>query len=165
MNVVIANIINFIASIFSIFSTSQKKKKQIVAFEALSSFLRIVQCILVFGWTELIAKVIKLLAQISTLRGIYNKRTFYIVSMLYLITSIIIVYYTQNLKLIVAIIPSILELYALLKKSVKKYRSYIIITKVLWTINNIIFKLYVGIIFDALVILGHTLNLKSKKSK
>lgn len=85
--------------------------------------------------------------------------------MLYLITSIIIVYYTQNLKLIVAIIPSILELYALLKKSVKKYRSYIIITKVLWTINNIIFKLYVGIIFDALVILWHTLNLKSKKSK
>ena len=76
--------------------------------------------------------------------------------------SSIIIYLTKDMRYLVAIIPSLLEFYALLSTSTKEYRWYIVITKIFWTINNIIFCLYVGILFDALVIIGHMYKLKKK---
>ena len=163
--VIIANFIFFLAGICSILSTQGKNKKQIVFIEFLGSILRIIGNILVKSWSDAIAKIIKSVTQFLSLGDKLNKKIFYIVSLLYTILCICITYFSSDLRCLIAIIPSIMEFYSLLVRSTKKYRSYIIITKIFWTINNIVFQLYIGIIFDIIVIIGHLLKLKKKNNK
>ena len=67
IQVVIANIINFLAGICSILSVNGKTKKKIVRMEFIGSILRIVGNVLVHSWSDAIAKVIKSFAQGLTL--------------------------------------------------------------------------------------------------
>ncbi len=165
MTVILANIINFIAGLCSILSVKGKTKKKIVSVEFTGSILRIVGNSLVHSWTDAIAKVIKSIAQALCLNQKLNKKIFYIISVLYVMLCLFVTYISQDLRCLVAIIPSVLEFYSLLVKTTNKYRWYIIITKIFWTINNIIFKLYVGIIFDAIVIIGHAIKIKQSQKK
>lgn len=162
-NVVIANIINFFAGICSITSTQGRNKKQIVFREFIGSLLRIIGNFLVKSWSDFIAKIIKSIAQFLTIEKKITKPILIVLSCGYLCICLTVTYLTKDLRCLVAIIPSLMEFYSLLGNSTKKYRSYIIITKVFWTINNIIFQLYIGIIFDALVILGHFWKLRKSK--
>lgn len=155
IQIVIANIINFLAGLCSLCSVGGKTKKKIVKIEFIGSILRIISNVLVQSWSDAIAKVIKGVAQGLCLGKKLNKNKFYIISGLYVLLCFFITYVSQDLRCLVAIIPSVLEFYSLLGRSTKKYRLYIIITKVFWTINNLIFHLYVGIIFDVIIMLGH----------
>lgn len=158
----IINILAFIAGILSILSTYRKTKKQIVIYEALVTIFRIVLNTLAKSWSDVISKIIKFLAQITTLKDKYNKKHFIIISILYLIICLYITYLVNDLRCLLAIIPAIMEFYSLLKKEVKTYRIYIIISKVFWTINNIAFGVYIAIVFDLFVVIGHIIN-KNKK--
>ncbi len=160
---VIANIIMFIAGICSILSTYGKKKNNIVSIEFLGTILRIVANTLAKSWTDAISKVLRLISEYLSLKNKFNKIVLVIVSIIFITLSTIIIYLTKDIRYFVAIIPSLLEFYALHTSSTKKYRWYIIITKVLWTINNIAFKLYTSILFDIIVIIGHLYQLHKKK--
>ena len=162
---IIANILMFIAGICSILSTQGRKKNDIVFVEFIGTTLRIIGNILVKSWTDAIAKVLRGISEVISIKSKFNKTTLFIVSGIYLLLSMTVIYLTKDLRYIIAIIPSLLEFYALMFSSTKKYRWYIIITKLFWTINNIVFKLYVGIVFDVIVVLGHTLKLNKKDSK
>ena len=159
---IIANIIMFLAGICSILSTFGKRKNNIVFIEFFGTILRIVGNAIAKSWTDAISKVIKGIGQVLSLNNKFNKIILIIISSIFLIMSSIIIYLTKDMRYLVAIIPSLLEFYALLSTSTKEYRWYIVITKIFWTINNIIFCLYVGILFDALVIIGHMYKLKKK---
>ena len=163
--VIIANIIIFAAGICSIISTMGKDKKGIVFIEFLGTILRVIGNLFVKGWTDAISKVIKGISQFLTIKEKYNKISFAIISCIFVILSIIILINTKDFKYLIAIIPSLLEFYALLSPDTKKYRWYIIITKLLWTINNLIFHLYVGIFFDIIVAICHSYKLKNDKIK
>ena len=163
IEIIIANILNLVSGICSIISTQGKEKKQIVFIEFIGSVLRVIQAALVKSWSDLIAKVIKIITQFLTLEGKLTKRVFVIISVLYTVLCTYIAYISKDVRCFVAIIPSLMEFYALLEASTKKYRSYIIITKTLWIINNIIFQLYVGIVFDLIVIIGHLFKIKKTK--
>ena len=159
---IIANVIMFIAGICSILSIFGKRKKNIVFIEFFGTVLRIIGNTIAKSWTDAISKVIKGIGQSLSLKNKFNKTVLVIISIVFLIMSSIIIYLTNDMRYLVAIIPSLLEFYALLSKSTKEYRWYIVITKIFWTINNIIFRLYVGILFDALVIIGHMYKLNKK---
>lgn len=159
-NVIIANILNFIAGICSILSVGEKTKKKIVRIEFLGSIIRIISNSFVGNWSDVLAKVIKCCSQNMYLKASFSKIKFFLISLLYLILCLSVTYVSKDLRCLFAIVPSILEFYSLLVRSTRKYRLYIIITKMLWTINNIIFKLYVGIIFDLVIILGHYFKIK-----
>ena len=160
IQIVIANIVNFIAGLCSLLSVSGKTKKKIVRIEFVGSILRIISNVLVRSWSDAIAKVIKGVAQGLCLGRKLNKRKFYVISFLYVVLCIFITYMSKDIRCLVAIVPSVLEFYSLLVRSTKKYRLYIIVTKVFWTINNLIFKLYVGIIFDVIIMIGHYLKVR-----
>lgn len=163
IQVVIANIINFLAGICIILSVNGKTKKKIVRMEFIGSILRIVGNVLVHSWSDAIAKVIKSFAQGLTLGRKLTKNKFYIISVSYVVLCLGVTFVSKDLRCLVAIIPSLMEFYSLLGRSTKKYRWYIIITKVFWTFNNLIFKLYVGIIFDVVIMLGHYYKIKKNK--
>ena len=130
MEIFIANIINFISGMCSILSTQGKDKRQIVFIEFIGSILRILQAALVKSWSDAIAKAIKILAQVLSLKDKLAKKGFYILSIGYILVCISITYISKDLRCLVAIIPSVMEFYALLQPSTVKYRWYIIITKV-----------------------------------
>lgn len=163
IQIVVANIVNFLAGLCSLLSVSGKTKKKIVKIEFIGSILRIISNVLVASWTDAIAKVIKSVAQWLCLDRKLNRNKFYVISGLYIILCIFITYMSKDFRCLVAVIPSVLEFYSLLVRSTKKYRWYIIITKVFWTINNLIFNLYVGIIFDAIIMIGHYLKLRKAR--
>ncbi len=160
--VLIANFISFIAGICSVVSVWGKKKKQIVFMEFIGTILRIISNFLVRSWSDVIAKIIKAITQNFSLKNKLNKYKFYFISIIYIVLCLIITYLSRDLRCLIAIIPSIMEFYSLLVRSTKKYRWYIIITKIFWTINNIVFQLYVGIIFDLIIVMGHYYKLRSK---
>lgn len=162
--VIIANIINFFAGISSILSTQGKNKNQIVFMEFIGSVLRIIGNILVKSWSDTIAKIIKSIAQYMSLKNKLNKSLFLIISLLYITICISITYILKDIRYLIAIIPSIIEFYSLLVSSTKDYRWYIVITKIFWTINNILFQLYVGILFDIIIVVGHLLKIKKSKN-
>lgn len=162
IEIVIANIVNLLAGSCSILSTQGKNKRQIIFIEFIGSIFRIIMNFLVKSWSDMIAKIIKALAQIFYLKNKLNKKLFYLISLLYIIICLVITYLSNDFRCLVAIIPSVLEFYALLDSSTKKYRWYVIITKIFWTINNIIFKLYAGIIFDAIIVIAHFIKIKNK---
>lgn len=164
-NIVIANIICLIAGIFSIVATQGKNKKQIVFIEFITSVMRIISNFILKNWTNFIAKIIKAIAQFLTIKKRINKGIIILLSFAYLCISLLVIYISKDLRCLVAIVPSLMEFYALLGNSTKKYRSYIIITKILWTINNIIFKLYAGIFIDAIVVLGHLIRMKRTRKR
>ena len=164
IQIVIANIINLLAGCCSIISTQGKNKRQIVFIEFIGSVLRIIMNFLVKSWSDMIAKIIKGVAQLLFLENKLNKRFFYLISLLYIIICITITYLSQDLRCLIAIIPSVLEFYSLLYSSTKKYRWYVVITKIFWTVNNIMFKLYAGIIFDFIIILAHLLKIGKKET-
>ena len=162
MQIMIANIVNILAGCCCIISTQGKNKKQIVSLEFIGSLLRIIMNFIVKSWSDMVAKIIKVTVQFLFLGNKLTKKQFYFLSLLYIITCITITYLSKDLRCLVAILPSLIEFYALLDSSTKKYRGYIIITKIFWTINNIIFKLYAGIIFDAIVIITHSLKIRNQ---
>lgn len=162
MVLLVVNVLAFLAGIISIISTYGKTKKQIVICETVCSILRVILNSLAKSFSDAISKVIKIIAQITTIKDKYNKKLFIIISIIYTSLCLFIVYLTKDYRCLIAIIPANMEFYSLLKKEVKTYRTYIIISKILWTINNIFFKIYVAIIFDMLVILGHLFNGRKK---
>lgn len=163
IQIVVANIVNFLAGLCSLLSVSGKTKKKIVKIEFIGSILRIISNVLVASWTDAIAKVIKSVAQWLCLDRKLNRNKFYVISGLYIILCIFITYMSRDFRCLVAVIPSVLEFYSLLVRSTKKYRWYIIVTKVFWTVNNLIFNLYVGIIFDVIIMIGHYLKLRKAR--
>ena len=163
--IIIANVIGLCAGFCSILAIQGKKKKQIVFIEFIGTILRIVSNFLVRSWSDVFAKIIKAVTQIFSLKNKLNKHKFYIISMLYIILCLVITYFSNDLRCLIAIIPSIMEFYSLLVRSTKKYRWYIIITKIFWTINNVVFHLYVGIFFDVIVILGHLYKIKNSSRR
>ena len=163
MQIVIANIISILAGCCSILSTQGRNKKQIVLMEFIGTVLRVVMNFLAKSWSDMIAKIIKGIAQIFFLDNKLNKKLFYLISIVYIIVCLFVTYISQDLRCLVAIIPSVMEFYALLDSTTKKYRWYIVITKVFGTLNNIMFKLYAGIIFDAIVICAHLIKIKTSK--
>ena len=163
IEIIIANILNLISGSCSIISTQGKNKRQIVFVEFISTSLRIIQAFLVKGWSDLISKSIKLFTQTLSLKNKLNKKGFILLAISYIAVCLVITYISKDLRCLVAIIPSVLEYYSLLEESTKKYRIFVVITKILWIINNFIFQLYVGVIFDTIVILGHLFRLKKKK--
>jgi len=161
IQILFANIINVLAGLFSIISTQGKNKKQIIFMQFISSILRIIMSFLVKSWSDMIAKIIKGLSQLLFLKNKLNKIIIYLISLLYIIICIIVTYLSNDCRCLVAIIPSVLEFYSLLDSSTKKYRWYVVITKIFWTINNIIFRLYTGIIFDIIIIIAHLFKIKN----
>ena len=164
IEIVIANILNLFGGISSIVSTQGKNKNQIVFISFVGTILKLISNILVKSWSDAIAKVIKAISQALSLKNKLDKSKFYIVAVIYTIICLMITYFSKDLRCLVAIIPSILEFYSLLVESTKKYRWYIIITKIFWTINNLIFQLYVGIIFDIIVVVGHLIKMKTSEN-
>lgn len=160
---IIANIINLFAGMLSVLSVEQKTKYKIVTLEYVGNILRILMNILIKSWSDLIAKIIKFVAQFLCLEKKLNENKIYIIALVYLLLSLTVTYYSKDLRCLIAIVPSILELTSLLTRSTKKYRLYIIITKIFWTINNLMFHLYIGIIFDAIVMIGHYNKIRNKK--
>ena len=161
MQIIIANIISVLAGCCSIISTQGKNKKQIIFMEFISSTLRIIMNFLAKSWSDMIAKILKASAQCFYLENKLNKKLVYLISLLYVVICLIVTYLSNDLRCLVAILPAVLEFYSLLDSSTKKYRWYVITTKIFWTINNIIFKLYVGIIFDTIVTIGHLLKIRN----
>ena len=160
---VAANILNLFAGFCSIISVEGKNKNQIVFIEFIGSILRIISNVLVRSWSDAIAKVIKSITQFLSLENKLNKSLFYLVSIIYIAICLVVTYLSKDLRCLVAIIPSVIEFYSLLVTSTKDYRWYRIITKIFWTINNIIFKLYVGIIFDLIIMVGDFIKIKREK--
>ena len=165
VQIIIANIINFLAGMCSITSVQGKNKKQIIFIEFLGTILRIISNFLVKSWSDLIAKIIKGTTQVIALKSKLNKTIFYLVSLIYISICLTVTYFSKDLRCLVAIIPSIMEFYSLLVSSTKKYRWYIVITKMFWIVNNILFQLYVGIIFDLITMIGHLLKIKNIKKR
>jgi len=163
IQIIIANIMNFLAGCCSIISTQGKNKKQIVFIEFIGSILRILTNILVRSWSDMIAKIIKSFAQILCLENKLKKNQFYIISLSYIVICSVVTYISKDLRCIIAIIPTLIEFYSLLVPSTKKYRYYTVITKLFWIINNLMFQLYIGIIFDAIVIVGHMIKINATK--
>ena len=163
--IVIANVINFFAGLCNVLSVNGKDKKQIVSIEFLSTILCVFSMFIVNSWSDVVAKIIKAIVQAFSLKDNLNNKVFYVLSFFYISICLYITYLTNDLRCLVAIIPSVLEFYALLGMSTKKYRFNILITKVFWVINNILFKLYVSIIFDVIVIVGHFMKIKKNTDK
>ena len=128
-------------------------------------FLIIISNTLVRGWSDAIAKVVKAGTQFLSLKNKLNKYKVYFISFIYVSICLVITYVTNDLRYLVAIVPSVMEFYSLLGRSTKKYRWYNIITKVFWTINNIVFKLYVGIFFDTIIVIGHFYKIKHTRGR
>lgn len=163
--VLIANIICFLGGICSILSTQGKNKKQIVSIEFIGSLFKIIGTGIQKSWSDVIAKIIKIYTQYLTIKNKLTKNKLYLIIFIYFFLCLTITYLLNDLRYLVAIIPSVIELYSLIGRSTKKYRKYIIVTKIFWTINNIIFKLYIGILFDIIVIIGHLSKINKKKTK
>ncbi|MBQ9298347.1 MAG: YgjV family protein [Clostridia bacterium] len=162
--IIMANIIMFSAGICSILSTQGKQKKNIVFVEFLGTILRIIGNVLAKNWTDAIAKIIKGITQFLSIKNKFNKNSLIVLSCIYTVLSLMVVYIFGDIKYLVAIIPSLLEFYALISPSTRKYRWFIITTKTFWIINNFIFKLYVGVLFDVTVIICHLLKLYKSTS-
>ena len=165
VRIVIANIVNLVAGICSILSVQGQGKQQIVFIEFIGTNLRIVSNLLVNGWTDALAKIIKWFTQVVSLKNKLNIKIFYLVATLYIMLCLTITYLSKDLRCLIAIVPSVIELYSLLVSSIKKYRWYIVLTKFFWILNNIVFKLYVGIVFDIIVVVGHILKIRKENLK
>lgn len=160
----ISNVINFFAGICSVISVKEKNKNRIVFVEFIGTIFRIISNFIIGNWSDFLAKILKSFIQFSSLKNKLNKFRFLIISCIYILMCLIITYISSDLRCLVAIIPSIIEFYSLLSGSTIKYRFFVIVTKVLWIINNIIFKLYTSIIFDILVIIGHYFKIKKQNA-
>lgn len=163
--IIISNAIILGAGICSILSTQGKQKESIVFIEFLGTILRIIGNTLARNFTDAIAKIIKGISQFLSIKNKFNKASLTILSCIYIILALSVVYIFGDIKYIVAIIPSLLEFYALLTPSTKKYRWYIVTTKAFWILNNFIFKLYVGVIIDVIVIIGHLFKIRKKEEE
>lgn len=163
--VLVANIICFIGGMCCAFSTQGKNKKQIVYIERIGSVFIMFGIGIRKSWSDVIGKIIKIYTQSLAIKNKLNKNRIYLIISVYIFLCLIITYITKDLRYLVAIIPSVVELYSLIGRSTKKYRKYIIITKIFWTINNIIFDLYIGILFDIIIVIGHLSKMNKRKTR
>ena len=79
----------FFAGICSILSTQGKTKRQIFSIEFTGSLLRICSNLIVKSWSDVIAKVVKSIAQFFPLERKNNKSIFIKITTIYIIICLI----------------------------------------------------------------------------
>lgn len=161
--VIIANIICLIGGTCNILATQGKNKKQIISIERIGSLFTMIGIGIQKSWSDVIGKIIKIYTQSLAIKNKLKKNNIYLIIFIYIFLCLTITYILKDIRYLIAIIPSTIEFYSYIGRSTKKYRRRIIITKIFWTINNIIFKLYIGIFFDIIVIIGHLSKINKKK--
>ena len=157
MHVAIANIIALIASILMVYSGMIKKKQKVLYIQSIQIGLLVISNLVLNGLSGAIINAISFVRNILCYKDKLGLKEKIVIT----ISSILLIIYFNNLGLIglLPLISSIVYLWLMTIKEIKKFKMLIIFTMILWGVYDFTIQSYTSFIFDILTILTNTISI------
>lgn len=151
MNVIIANIIFFIASILMLLSGVIKKKNKIVISQTVQIILMTIGDLLLQAYTGALINTIAIFRNILSYKNKLNLPLKIIITIISVVCSIFI----NDMSVIgfLPVVTMLLYIWLMNTKDVIRYKYLMIFTLILWFIYDITIKAYVSASFDFITII------------
>lgn len=157
MQLVIGNIIALIASILMVYSGTIKKKKKVLYVQSVQIGLFVISNLVLNGISGAIINAISFVRNILCYKDKLGMKEKIAITVL----SIVLTIYFNNLGLIglLPLISTIVYLWLMTIKDIKKFKMLIIFTMILWCIYDFTIQSYTAFIFDVLTILTNIISI------
>lgn len=163
LQIIIGNIVALIASLLMVYSGVIKQKKKIIYIQTLQISLSVISNMILGGITGAIINALNFIRNILCYKDKLGLKEKIIITLLAVILSIAF----NNLGLvgILPLISTIVYLWLMNVKDVKKFKFLIIFTMLLWFIYDIYIKSYSSAIFDFMTIIANIISIIQLKGK
>lgn len=163
MLLIVGNLIALIASILMVYSGILKEKKKILFVQTIQIGLSVLSNIVLGGITGAIINGISMIRNIICYKDKLGLKEKIIITVLSVVLSIIV----NNLGVIgfLPVISTIVYIWLMNIKDVKKFKLLIIFTMFMWFIYDFTIKSYTSTIFDILTIISNMISLVYVKNK
>lgn len=163
MLLIVGNLIALIASILMVYSGILKEKKKILFVQTIQIGLSVLSNIVLGGITGAIINGISMIRNIICYKDKLGLKEKIIITVLSVVLSIIV----NNLGVIgfLPVISTIVYIWLMNIKDVKKFKLLIIFTMFMWFIYDFTIKSYTSAIFDILTIISNMISLVYVKNK
>lgn len=160
---IIGNIIALIASFLMIYYSILKEKKEILIVQSIKIGLLALSNIILGGITGAIVNIIGLIRNIICYKNKLGLKEKIIISLLNIILTLMF----NNLGFIglLPLASTVIYVWLMNTKDVKKFKLLIASTMVLWLIYDITIKSYTSAIFDFLTVIANIVTLIQIKNK
>ncbi len=157
LSIIVGNIIALIASILMVYSGVLKQKKKILYFQTVQIGLSVISNIILGGITGAIINVLNLIRNILCYKDKLRLKEKIIITIL----AIILTFKFNNLGYVglLPLISTVLYIWLMNIKDVRKFKLLIIFTMLTWFIYDIVIKSYTSAIFDFMNIVANILTL------
>lgn len=168
MNIVIGNIVALIGSILMVYVGILKNKKQILYVQTIQICLFVLSNIILGGISGAIINILCCVRNILCYKNRLGLKEKILITLL----SIILTLLFNNLNIIglFPLISTVVYIWLMNTKNVKKFKLLIIFTMIMWLIYDLAIKSYTSAIFDLASVVTnsisiHTLTYKNKRRK
>ena len=163
LQIIIGNIVALIASLLMVYSGVIKQQKKIIYIQTLQISLSVISNMILGGITGAIINALNFIRNILCYKDKLGLKEKIIITLLAVILSIAF----NNLGLvgILPLISTIVYLWLMNVKDVKKFKFLIIFTMLLWFIYDIYIKSYSSAIFDFMTIIANIISIIQLKGK
>ena len=158
---VLGNIVALAGSLLMVYSGILKKKKHILYVQSIQIFLFIISNLLLNGISGAIINAISFIRNILC----YNNKLNLPHKIIITIASVGLILYFNNLGIIglLPLISTVVYLWLMTIKDVKKFKALIIFTMILWSIYDFTIKSYTSCAFDVLTIVTNVIAICKKE--
>lgn len=162
ISIVIGNIIALIASILMVYSGTLKQKKRILYFQTVQIGMSVISNIILGGITGAIINALSMIRNILCYKDKLGLKEKIVITIL----AIILTFKFNNLGYIglLPLISTIMYIWLMSIKNVKKFKLLITFTMLMWFIYDIAIKSYTSAIFDFMNIVANIVTIFQIKS-
>ena len=162
VSIIIGNIIALIASILMVYSGTLKQKKRILYFQTVQIGMSVISNIILGGITGAIINALSMIRNILCYKDKLGLKEKIIITIL----ATVFTFKFNNLGYIglLPLISTIVYIWLMSIKNVKKFKLLITFTMLMWFIYDIAIKSYTSAIFDFMNIVANTVTIFQIKS-
>ena len=162
VSIIIGNIIALIASILMVYSGTLKQKKRILYFQTVQIGMSVISNIILGGITGAIINALSMIRNILCYKDKLGLKEKIIITIL----ATVFTFKFNNLGYIglLPLISTIVYIWLMSIKNVKKFKLLITFTMLMWFIYDIAIKSYTSAIFDFMNIVANIVTLFQIKS-
>ena len=162
VNIIIGNIIALIASILMVYSGTLKQKKRILYFQTVQIGMSVISNIILGGITGAIINALSMIRNILCYKDKLGLKEKIIITIL----ATVFTFKFNNLGYIglLPLISTIVYIWLMSIKNVKKFKLLITFTMLMWFIYDIAIKSYTSAIFDFMNIVANIVTIFQIKS-
>lgn len=162
INIIIGNIVAFIASILMVYSGMLKQKRKILYFQTVQIGMSVISNIILGGITGAIINTLSMIRNILCYWDKLGVKEKIVITIL----AVILSFKFNNLGYIglLPLISTVVYIWLMNIKNVKKFKLLIVFTMLMWFIYDIAIKSYASAIFDFMNIIANIITIFQIKS-